>query len=205
MVSRFKVTGNFGTSAPTAPEMRWTLKVPQTSSASIAQVTSSSPFCSMTSLFQAYRMILKWPWTLWGERYTICIVQLPLSFLESPKFQSVSLYGKPFSSYLPLWENAQNDLKGNLNCKRSKYLKYHIPLHRRVPNFNLCNCCFRVTSHFAKNTLSDFNVTLNTVMPNVPVPPSPKFQSGFIYSHPFSSYRPFRDKCTEWLQMTLST
>ena len=37
------------------------------------------------------------------------------------------------------------------------------------------------------------------------VPPNAKFQFASLYDEPFTSCRPFRDKWTEWPQMTLNT
>ena len=37
------------------------------------------------------------------------------------------------------------------------------------------------------------------------IKPSLKFRLVLLYDQPFSSYRPFQDKCNKWLQMTLNT
>ncbi len=46
---------------------------------------------------QIHRMTPKWPWILNGQRYSIYMLQLPLS----PKFQSDLLYDQLFSRYRP--------------------------------------------------------------------------------------------------------
>ncbi len=82
-------------------------KLPHIHVTTITQFQISLRFALWPSVFglqdilgQMHWMTPKWPWTLRGQRYSICMWQLP----PTPKFHTASLYTQPFSSYRPIWD-----------------------------------------------------------------------------------------------------
>ncbi len=78
--------------------------------------------CTRHTLRQVHRITPKWPWTLTGQRYPICIQTHSLS----PEFHAISLYFKPFRVTGHFETSALNDPKMTLNTSRLKVPHIHI-------------------------------------------------------------------------------
>ena len=90
------------------------------------------------------------------------------------KFQSISLYGQPFSSNSPFQDNCTKWLQNGIEHYNVKFtcivcLFYY---YHRVPNFTPFRCRtkrFQVRGHFVTRSSYDPRMTLNTTRPNVTI------------------------------------
>ncbi len=150
-------------------------------------------------LWQGHRMILQCLWTLQCQR---CPIYAQLVVL-CPKLQYVST-ARRFWVTGHFDASATNDRKVTLNITNVK----SIPPGPPSPNFNPFQSTvnrFRVTDHIEATAPNDPKTTLDTTRSACPiyvllVSSSPKFLFISFFGQPFSSYRPFWDKCTEWPQ-----
>ena len=81
-----------------------------------------------------------------------------------PKFQSISLYGQPFSSNRPLWDNCTEWPQHDLEHQKFKGTSYTYYYYSRLPDFtpfySTANS-FPVTSHFETSAPNDLQMTLD--------------------------------------------
>ena len=134
----------------------------------------------------------------------ICVTSIP----NSP-IQSVSFYDQLFLSYTPFWEKCTKWPRNDLEHYQVKCIQYMCCWYPWVLNFSpFCSTASRfwVTSHFETSVPNDPQMTLNPTRSNVPhicvisIHESQFSLSFTLWHNPFSSYRPFWDKCTEWPQ-----
>ena len=133
-------------------------------------------------------------------------------YCPNSKFQSVSLYGQTFLSYRPFWKKCTGWPQIDLNPTRSpvphigvtSIHESHISLR-----FGLWPAVFKIQAILKKKTTpTDPKMTLNPTgqihhIHVLLVSMTPKFRSISLYDQPFSKYRQFWGKCTEWPQNDL--
>ena len=109
--------------------------------------------------------------------------------------------------------SAPNDKKMTLNTKRSKVLNIQItttPESKISLNFALRPAISQIQAILREVHRMILKWLWTQKGQRYPIcmlqqPPSPRFHPYALHRHPFSSYRPFWDKCTERPQMTLNT
>ncbi len=141
-------------------------------------------------------------------------VMCPINVLlvsMSPIFHSVLLYNQPFSKYKPFWDKCpewpQIDFE---SCKvKFPYICItSIPDSQTSLSFTLWPAVFeiQVILRQVHQMTPKWLWTVQGHMCHIYmllVSTSPKFHSVSLYDEPFSKYRPFWDKCTEWPQNDL--
>ncbi len=155
----------------------------------------------MATLIQVHWMAPKWRWTLKGHRRTNYRYDnyprvpnlTPLLALRLAVFELQAIL-RQVHWMTPTWPSTLKGQKGP---------QFHVTTTPKSQISPLCPSTasrFWVIGHFETSALNDLKKSLNTKGSKVHItqlPPSPKFQSVSLYSWPFSSCRPFWDKCTE--------
>ncbi len=147
---------------------------------------------------QIQRTTLNWYWRLHDQRL--------LRYVSSgAKFQSVSLYGQPLSSYRPCWDKCMEWLQNYIDNHKVKGTPYMCYYCSRVSTFRpfplrpqlraILRWLYSITSerHWIlwgqKYPIHCVNISEQQISISV-----------LLYSQTFSSYRPCWDICTEWPQ-----
>ncbi len=153
-------------------------------------------------------MTPKWLWTLQGHRCPINVLLVSMC----PKFHSISLYDEPFSSYRPFWEKCTKWPQNYLEPYKVKLRYIYVLQISTRPKFHcfaLRRAVFELQAILRKVhwmtpkwpwTLQGHRYQINVLLVSM----SPKFHSVSLYDQPFSRYRPFWNKCTEWPQNDLN-
>ena len=171
-------------------------------------------------------MTPKWWWTLKAQRYPIYdhypwvpnyspICSTASHFWvtghfetlrgQSPKFHSASLYRRCFQVTDKCTEWPLNDLEHE-EVKGALYICYNYPWVLNFTPFALRPAIFELQAilrQVHQMTSKSLWTIIGQRCPICMLPPSPKLHSVSLDGQPFSSFRPFWDKCTEWPQNNL--
>ncbi len=131
-----------------------------------------------------------------------------------PKFHSVLLYNQPFLKYRTFWDKWTEWLQIDLEPYKFKCSPY--TFITIVPESQISLCFALRPAFFNKQailrqvhrmtpkwpwTLQGQRYPINVLEVSM----GPKFNAVSLYNQPFSRFRPFGDKCTEWPQVDLET
>ncbi len=139
-----------------------------------------------------------------------------LEWTGPPKFHAYLLYGLLFWSYRPFCDKCSalsHSVQHWMAYKGPWMLRsqrYPIVFNRYpcLPNFTSLHSTadsFRVTGHLRqryRKKLEHYEVKSTTYI-LYKYSWSPRFQCVSLYRHPFSSYNPLPDNCTDWPKITL--